>query len=286
MRPLRLALAVSLLAFPAAAQLGLSPEGFEGLKVKVRPLGAAFKPEGGQGNDTALAGSVGSGVPIDGFAMRHFRVKLEYQALVDGQGWSPWKKAPEEVGVAGKKVLGVKARVERGSIRYRVAMTGGDFTAWMKDGEPADAAPGKAVEALEVEFLNIAREGQTFEYRVAWKSSEWGPWLTPDQTSEKEGADAEVTAIEFRNGGGIRCEASSRGTGWLPTVEEGRACGDPSGRLRIQAFRLFSTALPLQYRCKVEGRGWTKWKHDGDGCGEMGKARRIQGIQVQPRAAD
>ncbi|HKC24895.1 MAG TPA: hypothetical protein VKF32_09145, partial [Thermoanaerobaculia bacterium] len=112
MRPLRTFAAVCLLSLPAAAQLGLSPEGFEGLRVRVRPLGAQFKPEGGQGNDTALAGAPGSNVPVDGFSMRYYRAKLEYQALNQGAGWGPWVKSGETAGASGKKLDAIRVRVD------------------------------------------------------------------------------------------------------------------------------------------------------------------------------
>lgn len=285
MRQLRtpFALAASLfLSLPASAQLGLSPEGFEGLRVRVRPLGGDLKAEGGQGNDTALGGEVGGKVPIDGFSMRYFRAKLEYQALVEGAGWQPWTKSGVLAGVAGKRVQGVRARVSRGSVRYRVAAVGGDFSQWVNDGEAAQVPEGKGIEAIEAEFLNVARPGQTFEYRVAWKGSGFGAWMKPEQHAESDDKDAQVTAIEIRKGGGIKCEAAVLGKGWRPTVAEEATCGDPTGRLQLEAFRLFSPEIPLRYRAKLEGVGWTKWSNDGHGCGFIGQSRRIQGVQIQP----
>src|SRR5262249_43708985 len=154
------------------------------LKVSVRPLGGKPKPEGGQGGETAIAGAVGSNVAIDGFTMRYFRGALEYQALSAGSGWGPWVKTGDIAGVAGKKLEGIRVRVDRGSVKYRVAQVGGEFTDWKKDGEAAQVPAGKAIEAVEAEYLNIARDGQTFQYRVQFKSSGFTPWLNPDQPAE------------------------------------------------------------------------------------------------------
>jgi hypothetical protein len=282
MRVLRTLAAAFLFALPASAQLGLSPEGFEGLRVRVRPLGAKFKPEGGQGNDTALAGAPGSNVPIDGFSMRYFRAKLEYQALNQGAAWGPWVKSGETAGTAGKKLDGIRVRVDRGSVRYRVAQVGGDFGGWTADGEAAQVPGGKGIEAIEAEYLNVARPGQTVEYRVAFRGSGFGPWLGPDKAADPERPDADVIAIELRNGGGVKCEIAILGKGWRPTVDEGQTCGDASGRFKVEAFRLFSPHVPLRYRAKLEGLGWTKWAHDGDMCGLIGRSRRLLAVQIQP----
>ena len=285
LKRLAVALLLSCAALPARAQFGLSSAGYEGLHVSVRPLGGKLKAEGGQGNENALAGTPGSNVPIDGFTMRYYRGKLEYQAKSAGSGWGPWTKEGEAAGVAGKKLEGIRVRVERGSVHYRVAQVGGEFGEWKQDGDAAEVAPGQAVEAIETEYLNVAKNGQTFQYRVSFKGSGFTPWAEPGEPIEGTGPDAEIDGIEFRSGGGINCEPALLNRGWRAAATEGQTCGDKTGKLRFVAFRLFSP-IPVRYRAKIEGMGWTKWAHDFEGVGLIGGSRRLQGVQIQPTPQD
>jgi hypothetical protein len=285
LKRLGVALLLSCFALPARAQFGLSSKGYEGLHMSVRPLGGKFNPEGGQGNENALAGVPGSNVPIDGFTIRYYRGTIDYQAKSAGAGWGAWTKEGEPAGVSGKKLEGIRVRVERGSIHYRVAQVGGDFGEWKKDGETAEVAPGQAIEAIETEYLNSAREGQSFEYRVSFKGSGFTPWAAPGEPIEGSGPDAEIDGIEFRKGGGISCEAALLNRGWRPAVTEGKTCGDTTDKLRFVAFRLVSP-IPVRYRAKIEGLGWSTWAHDLEGAGIIGGSRRMQGVQIQPTPQD
>jgi hypothetical protein len=280
---LRTLLVPLLLALPAAAQFGLSPGGVEGLRVKIRPLGGEFQI-GGQGNDTALAGKPGSGLPIDGFEMRYFQANLEYQALVDGLGWQPWVKAGKETGVAGKKILGLRVKVNKGSVRYRVASLGGDFTEWGKDGDAVQSPKG--IEAIEAEFLRIAKPGQTLEFRVAWKGEPgFGPWLKGGSTADAGGKDTEITAVQIRStgGGSITCEPSFLGKGFRPSVDQGETCGDLTGTKRIDSFRFFSTDFPIRCRAKDRLEGFPPvWSRDGEPCGLVGRGHQIIALQIEP----
>lgn len=279
---LLLAFALSAVPAPrAAAQLGYGPDGDSGLQIRVRTLGSGWQPKGGNGAESARGGKPETGRALDGFWVKHHRVRLEYQALVAGAGWQDWMKTGT-AGVEGKPLEGLKIRTEQGSVRYRVSYLAGGFSDWAEDGEPIPSAGkgGSPFDSIEVELRAIARKGATLEYRARFKGHPFTPWVSAGTVAQIEAKDSEMVGLELRGGGGVRYEVAVGGRGWLPTSLEGETAGQ--GERRIEGVRLFGGASPLRYRLKLEGQGWTIWQTDGTECGAIGRSLRIEAIQIEP----
>ena len=273
-------LLLAFLALPAAAQLGYSTNGWEGMRARLRYVGKGWENETGNGSDTAIAGARGERHPIDGLSLRYYRAKLRYQ-VKNGDQWQGWKDAPQEAGVAGKPIVGLRAQADLGSVRYRALFAGNlEWSEWVRDGVALEGN-GIPIEAVEIAYSYGAKPGETFKYRAAFRGEGFGPWQAGGEIAKAVAPDAELTALELEEASGIRTEVFVAGRGWKATVMPGRPTSEPD-KYRVEGVRFYSDKVLLRYRVKTFGRDWSEWCITGDICGEPGHGWRIEAIQLKP----
>ncbi len=265
-----------------AAQAQADP----GLEVKVRALGGDWKvlPSAGPGRTVAL-GQSGLGTAIDGIALKATAGALEYQVLVDGAGWQPWKKQGEPAGTTGQKIGGLRIRTVGGYVRYRVSFLGVGYSDWREDGRAFGRTEDPlAIDALEVEYLSKPKP-LDLEYRARFRDTGFTPWVKAGQTAEGKGPNAELVDLQIRSTGDVRYELSVFARGFRTTAKNGQSAGyaeGAEGKDRIDGVRIFGGRVPLRYRLRLERDGWTNWESDGNECGEIMGYQRIQAIEIRP----
>lgn len=288
-RLLSLLTVLSALALPASAQVGTTNgqfgvSGGEGLRIQARLLGEEWAEEVANGSDVLAAGVVGSGKSIDGLEVRHLNVAVRLQVQLRS-GWLPWTEPGVRTGKAGEPIVGVRLRAAGLGIRYRGSFVGKKLTGWVADGD-ALASGGAPLEAIQIELLATApKDAANFEYRVMFAGTGFTPWLKAGEPALGTGSEPRATALEVRNGGGIRTETRHGVGGFGDTAREGEIAGDPTGARPLQGIRIYPGTVPLRYRLKVQGSGWGLWMEAGADAGVPHPGERIEGIQLDLKRA-
>lgn len=280
------ALAAALAALPARAQMPGSDEVRSGLRVSWRAAGdSAWTHVPAPFANVATAGLADSGKALVGIGLDHGMAKLELAVLLDGKGWTDWMShegGEVRIDAGEGRIRGVRARADRGSIRYRVTFRDGADSGWKADGEDAGGAAAGEVESIAFEYRNVARPGYTFEFRVLFRKSGWTPWLKAGARADGKADDAEdvVLAYEIRGGEGIRYEATTVRHRSGSTKLPGQTAGSTDPADPLETIQLFGGKNPLKYRLRTIEQGWTPWCVDGSSCGDGGRGMRTVALQI------
>ncbi len=82
-------------------------------------------------------------------------------------------------GIIGKSIDGIKARLNKGSIVYRVHTVDGKYLPWVKDLDKEQngyaGIYGKNIDGIQMKLEGL--EGYTVEYRVSPKGKSYLPWV-------------------------------------------------------------------------------------------------------------
>ena len=108
-----------------------------------------------------------------------------YAAHAVGENWLAdiidynEKNANGYAGLIGKSVDGIRARLTRGNILYRVHTIGGNYLPWVKDLDKEQngysGVYGKEIDGVQMKLQGL--DGYAVEYRVAPKGKEYLPWV-------------------------------------------------------------------------------------------------------------
>lgn len=87
------------------------------------------------------------------------------------------------------------------------------------------------------------------------------------------------------NGSTLMTSAHVSGTGWIPSVKEGKTAGTTGKSQALEAFKVDMAALPysgtVQYQAHCANLGWQGWKNEGEVAGTVGESRQIEAIQMR-----
>lgn len=97
--------------------------------------------------------------------------------------WWPWvtdcqdRDSDGYAGVRGRPLTALQARPDRGSLRYRVHLLGGDWLPWVENDMDFAGIRGRTVDAVQMELTDA--EGYQVQYRVsATHTDRWYGWCT------------------------------------------------------------------------------------------------------------
>lgn len=102
-----------------------------------------------------------------------------YQAYIQGRGWLPavtnyGEGSDGYAGYPGHAVQGVRARLTRGSIEYRIHIAN-RWLPWVKDRQDYAGLYGKDADGLQMRLVGL--DGYAVEYRVARKDGGYWAWV-------------------------------------------------------------------------------------------------------------
>ena len=76
-----------------------------------------------------------------------------------------------------------------------------------------------------------------------------------------------------------------KGSGWLPTVQDGAMAGTTGESRRIEAIKIEARGLPpgcrLRYKVHAKDIGWMKWVGNGGQAGTTGEKRRLEAVRIK-----
>ncbi|MBQ8202949.1 MAG: M23 family metallopeptidase, partial [Clostridia bacterium] len=82
-------------------------------------------------------------------------------------------------GIIGKAIDGIRARLNKGSILYRVHTVGGKYLPWVKDLDKEQngyaGVYGNLIDGLQMKLEGL--EGYAVEYRVSLSGQDYLPWV-------------------------------------------------------------------------------------------------------------
>lgn len=104
---------------------------------------------------------------------------ISYQAYIQGRGWLPavtnyGEGSDGYAGYPGHAVQGVRARLTRGSIEYRIHIAN-RWLPWVKDRQDYAGLYGKDADGLQMRLVGL--DGYAVEYRVARKDGGYWAWV-------------------------------------------------------------------------------------------------------------
>ena len=101
---------------------------------------------------------------------------IYYQVYTEGR-WLPYvKNLNDYAGLENKVISGVRCKVTKGHIKYRVKLLGGDWLPWVKDTEDYAGILGKPIDCIQMEFTGLT--GYKIKYRVSsTRSKNYFPWV-------------------------------------------------------------------------------------------------------------
>lgn len=103
-----------------------------------------------------------------------------YQAYTAANKWLPEVTNYNDTtgdgyaGYPGRAIQGVRARLTRGSIAYRIHIAG-RWLPWVKDHQDYAGLYGKDADGVQMRLVGL--DGYAVEYRVARKGGEYWPWV-------------------------------------------------------------------------------------------------------------
>lgn len=99
------------------------------------------------------------------------------------------KNADGYAGILGKAIDGIRARLTRGSVVYRVHTVGGKYLAWVRDHEKAQGGYaglyGKNIDGVQMYLEGVS--GCAVEYRVAPVGKGYLPWVRNFKENDPNG---------------------------------------------------------------------------------------------------
>lgn len=100
-----------------------------------------------------------------------------YYQVYSGGKWLPYVKNLEDyAGLENKDISGLRCKVTKGHIKYRVKLLGGDWLPWVVDTEDYAGILGKPIDCIQMGFYGLT--GYKVEYRVSTtKSTTYLPWV-------------------------------------------------------------------------------------------------------------
>lgn len=113
---------------------------------------------------------------------------IRYQVYA-GERWLPYvKNLSDSAGLSGKPIYGLRCKVNRGHIRYRVHLIGGGWLPWVTDTEDFAGAArlDRQIDCIQMELIGV--DGYTVKYRVRCiGDSRYLPYVTGWNERDTEG---------------------------------------------------------------------------------------------------
>ena len=103
-----------------------------------------------------------------------------YQVHLVGGSWLPEVRNLDDfAGLEGKAIDGIRVRVSKGHIRYRVRLVGDrEYLPWVKDTNDYAGIYGRAIDSVQMEFYGIdGADSYVVEYRVSPVNSDYLPFV-------------------------------------------------------------------------------------------------------------
>ena len=111
-----------------------------------------------------------------------------YQVYAYGR-WQPYvKNLSDYAGLENRPIYGIRCKVNKGHIRYRVHLIGGGWLPWVTDTEDFAGASklNKQIDCIQMELIRV--DGYTVQYRVSTaKSTSYLPYVKGWNSTNDEG---------------------------------------------------------------------------------------------------
>ena len=121
---------------------------------------------------------------------------IYYQVYANGR-WLPYVKNLEDyAGLENKIISGIRCKVTKGHIKYRVKLLGGSWLPWVVDTEDYAGILGKSIDCVQMEFYGLS--GYKVAYRVSTTlKTNYLPWVYNWNSTNSDGyAGISGTAID------------------------------------------------------------------------------------------
>lgn len=123
-------------------------------------------------------------------------VDVYCQVYADGR-WLPWVKNLEDyAGIENKRIQGIKMKVSKGHIKYRVRLTSGKWLPWVQDDSDYAGLYGNNIDCVQATLVDLS--GYNVQYRVSTvNSTGYLSWITNYNNNNEYGyAGVKGTSID------------------------------------------------------------------------------------------
>ena len=145
---------------------------------------AFYRPKWESNSTTKTNSSVNNDTTIKNTADTN--IDVTYQVYTNGR-WLPWVKNLEDfAGLENQAIQGIKIKVSKGHIKYRVKLIGADaYLPWVTDTEDYAGIIGKNIERVQIHYVG---DGYKAQYRTSTLNSiNYLPWVTEYNLTNDDG---------------------------------------------------------------------------------------------------
>ncbi|MEG0612661.1 MAG: N-acetylmuramoyl-L-alanine amidase [Clostridium sp.] len=106
------------------------------------------------------------------------KIDIYYKTYSDGRWYEDVKNLEDYAGVIGKNIECVMAKLNKGSIEYRVSSINANYYSWVRNYDDFAGINGKHIDRLQMRLIGL------YEYKVKYRvhiiDGDWLPWVIGD----------------------------------------------------------------------------------------------------------
>lgn len=112
------------------------------------------------------------------------KIDVFYQVYANGRWLPEVKNLSDYAGIDGQRIQGIKCRVSKGDILYRVRLTNGKWLPWVRNHEDYAGIIGQNIDCIQIRSQANSKKSK---YRVRLTNGRYLPWVTDYNTTDDNG---------------------------------------------------------------------------------------------------